>query len=147
MPGYLSHLLHRGAKAAFQMKRDLSVPDSGKIARLDLAPPARIPPHPFPGSEAPGQLGEPNVRRSDSDSNESSGVHAGDRSQEAMPVQPMPDFGSEESRDHEPSGSEPYGEIKNGTRNNGQSAVMKGIVAMLSEAEMEAIVDWLATLK
>lgn len=37
-------------------------------------------------------------------------------------------------------------DIKSGTRANGQSAVMKGIIAGVSDEEMKAIADWLATL-
>ena len=37
-------------------------------------------------------------------------------------------------------------DIKSGARANGQSAVMKGIVAGVSEEEMQAIAEWLATL-
>ena len=38
-------------------------------------------------------------------------------------------------------------DIKSGKRHNGQTAVMKGIIAGVSEDEMKAIADWLATLK
>jgi len=38
-------------------------------------------------------------------------------------------------------------DIKSGARSNGMSAVMKGIMAMVSDAEMETIAEWLATLK
>ena len=38
-------------------------------------------------------------------------------------------------------------DIKSGTRANGQSAVMKGIIAGVSEEEMKAIAEWLATLQ
>jgi len=37
-------------------------------------------------------------------------------------------------------------DIKNGTRSNGQSAAMKGIMANVSETEAKAIADWLSTL-
>ncbi len=37
-------------------------------------------------------------------------------------------------------------DIKSGARNNGQTAVMKGIIASVSDAEMEAIAEWLASL-
>ena len=36
-------------------------------------------------------------------------------------------------------------DIKTGARANGQSAVMKGVVAGVTEAEMKEIADWLAT--
>jgi len=36
-------------------------------------------------------------------------------------------------------------DIKSGKRNNGQTAAMKGIIAGVSEDEMKAIADWLAT--
>ena len=36
-------------------------------------------------------------------------------------------------------------DIKSGARANGQAAAMKGIVAGVSEDEMRAIADWLAT--
>ena len=36
-------------------------------------------------------------------------------------------------------------DIKSGARNNGQSMIMKGIIAQVSDAEMKAIADWLAT--
>ncbi len=36
--------------------------------------------------------------------------------------------------------------IKSGTRNSGQSAVMMGIMVMVSEDEMREIADWLSTL-
>ncbi len=36
-------------------------------------------------------------------------------------------------------------DIKNGVRTNGQTAAMKGIMATVSEDEMRAIADWLAT--
>ena len=38
-------------------------------------------------------------------------------------------------------------DIKSGTRANGQSAAMKGVMGLVSEAEMRSIADWLATLK
>ena len=37
-------------------------------------------------------------------------------------------------------------DIKSGKRANGQSAVMKGIVAGVSEEELKAIAEWLASL-
>ena len=37
-------------------------------------------------------------------------------------------------------------DIKSGKRDNGQSAVMKGIVAGVSDDELKAIAEWLATL-
>ena len=37
-------------------------------------------------------------------------------------------------------------DIKEGKRNNGQTVVMKGIVAAVSEDEMKAIAEWLSTL-
>jgi len=36
-------------------------------------------------------------------------------------------------------------DIKSGKRNNGQTAAMKGIIAGVSDDEMKAIADWLAT--
>ena len=36
-------------------------------------------------------------------------------------------------------------DIKSGARNNGQSVVMMGIMAGVSEPEMKAIADWLST--
>ena len=36
-------------------------------------------------------------------------------------------------------------DIKSGARNNGQTAAMKGIVAAISDEELRAIADWLAT--
>ena len=36
-------------------------------------------------------------------------------------------------------------DIKSGARNNGQTAVMKGIIASVSDAEMEAIAEWLVS--
>jgi len=38
-------------------------------------------------------------------------------------------------------------DIKSGTRHNGQTAVMKGIIAGVSEDEMKAIAEWLSTLQ
>ncbi|GAB4362691.1 MAG: hypothetical protein Kow006_34010 [Gammaproteobacteria bacterium] len=38
-------------------------------------------------------------------------------------------------------------DIKSGARANGQSAAMKAIVANVSDEELRAIADWLATLK
>ena len=38
-------------------------------------------------------------------------------------------------------------DIKTGARNNGQTAAMKGVMHLVSEQEMRAIADWLATLK
>ena len=38
-------------------------------------------------------------------------------------------------------------DIKSGKRANGQSAAMKGVMGLVSDAEMRAIADWLATLK
>ncbi|RDH82258.1 MAG: cytochrome C [endosymbiont of Escarpia spicata] len=35
-------------------------------------------------------------------------------------------------------------DIKNGARNNGQSIIMKGIIAGVSDAEIETIADWLS---
>jgi len=37
-------------------------------------------------------------------------------------------------------------DIKSGTRNNGQTAAMKGVMGLVSDAEMRAIAEWLATL-
>ena len=37
-------------------------------------------------------------------------------------------------------------DIKSGARNNGQSMVMKGIMASVSDEEIQAIADWLGTL-
>lgn len=36
-------------------------------------------------------------------------------------------------------------DIKSGARNNGQTAAMKAIIAQVSEEEMKAIADWLAS--
>lgn len=36
-------------------------------------------------------------------------------------------------------------DIKSGARNNGQTAVMKGIVAGVSDEDLKAIAEWLAT--
>jgi cytochrome c len=36
-------------------------------------------------------------------------------------------------------------DIKSGARNNGQTAAMKGVMGLVSEEEMRAIADWLAT--
>jgi len=36
-------------------------------------------------------------------------------------------------------------DIKSGARNNGQTAVMKGIVAGISDEDLQAIAEWLAT--
>ena len=38
-------------------------------------------------------------------------------------------------------------DIKSGARNNGQTAAMKGIMAMVTEEEAKAIADWLSTLQ
>jgi cytochrome c len=38
-------------------------------------------------------------------------------------------------------------DIKSGARNNGQAAAMKGVMHLVSEEEMQAIADWLATLQ
>jgi len=38
-------------------------------------------------------------------------------------------------------------DIKAGTRANGMSAAMKGVMGMVNEEEMRAIADWLATLE
>jgi cytochrome c len=38
-------------------------------------------------------------------------------------------------------------DIKSGVRNNRQSAAMRPVLNVVSEAEMRAIADWLATLK
>ena len=38
-------------------------------------------------------------------------------------------------------------DIKSGARNNGQTAAMKGVMGLVSDAEMREIADWLATLK
>ncbi len=37
-------------------------------------------------------------------------------------------------------------DIKSGKRNNGQSAAMKGVMAMVNDQEMAEIAKWLATL-
>jgi cytochrome c len=37
-------------------------------------------------------------------------------------------------------------DIKSGTRNNGQTAGMKGVMHLVSEEEMRAIADWLGGL-
>ncbi len=37
-------------------------------------------------------------------------------------------------------------DIKSGKRNNGQTAAMKGVMSLVSEDEMRAIANWLATL-
>ena len=36
-------------------------------------------------------------------------------------------------------------DIKSGARNNGQTAVMKGIVAGISDEDLQAIAEWLST--
>ena len=36
-------------------------------------------------------------------------------------------------------------DIKSGTRNNGQTAAMKGVMGLVSDDEMKAIAEWLAT--
>ncbi len=36
-------------------------------------------------------------------------------------------------------------DIKSGTRNNGQTAAMKGVMGLVSDDEMRAIAEWLAT--
>ncbi len=36
-------------------------------------------------------------------------------------------------------------DFKNGARNNGQSAIMLGLLAVITEEEMRAIADWLST--
>jgi len=38
-------------------------------------------------------------------------------------------------------------DIKSGKRNNGQTALMKGIMAGVSEAEAKEIAQWISTLK
>ncbi len=38
-------------------------------------------------------------------------------------------------------------DIKSGARSNGQAAAMKGVMGLVSDEEMRAIADWLATLK
>lgn len=38
-------------------------------------------------------------------------------------------------------------DIKSGKRANGQSAAMKGVMGLVSDDEIRAIADWLATLK
>jgi len=38
-------------------------------------------------------------------------------------------------------------DIKSGARANGQTAAMKGIMHLVSDEELRAIADWLATLK
>jgi cytochrome c len=38
-------------------------------------------------------------------------------------------------------------DIASGVRNNGQTAAMKGVMHLVSDEEMRAIADWLATLK
>ena len=38
-------------------------------------------------------------------------------------------------------------DIKSGARSNGQAAAMKGVMHLVSEQEMRAISDWLATLE
>jgi len=36
-------------------------------------------------------------------------------------------------------------DIKSGARNNGQTAAMKGVMGLVSDDEMKAIAEWLAT--
>ena len=38
-------------------------------------------------------------------------------------------------------------DIKSGARSNGQTAAMKGVMHLVSDEEMRAISDWLATLE
>ena len=38
-------------------------------------------------------------------------------------------------------------DIKSGARNNAQTKAMKGVMHLVSEEEMKAIADWIATLK
>ena len=38
-------------------------------------------------------------------------------------------------------------DIKSGKRNNGQSMAMKGVMGLVSDAEMREIANWLTTLK
>lgn len=37
-------------------------------------------------------------------------------------------------------------DIKSGARSNGQSAAMKGVMHLVSDAEIDAIAEWLSTL-
>ena len=38
-------------------------------------------------------------------------------------------------------------DIKSGARNNGQTGAMRGIMGMVSDADMAAIAEWLSSLK
>jgi len=38
-------------------------------------------------------------------------------------------------------------DIKSGARNNGQTVAMKGVMHLVSDEEMKAIADWLATVQ
>jgi cytochrome c len=38
-------------------------------------------------------------------------------------------------------------DIKSGARNNGQTAAMKGVMHMVNDEEMEAMAEWLSTLR
>lgn len=38
-------------------------------------------------------------------------------------------------------------DIKSGARNNGQTVAMKGVMHLVSDDEMKAIADWLATVQ
>jgi cytochrome c len=38
-------------------------------------------------------------------------------------------------------------DIKSGARNNGQTAAMKGVMHLVSDAEIKALADWLSKLK
>ena len=38
-------------------------------------------------------------------------------------------------------------DIKSGARNNGMTAAMKGVMHLVSEEEMQAITEWIATLE
>lgn len=38
-------------------------------------------------------------------------------------------------------------DIKSGARNNGQTAAMKGVMHLVSEAEIRALANWLSTLQ
>jgi len=69
-----------------------------------------------------------------------SGCHGADAKKTVMPIYPVlagqsPAYLLAQMHD-----------IKSGARHNGQTVIMKGVIAGVSDAEMQAIADWLSSL-
>ena len=122
-----------------------SAPAPAAAAPAAAAPAAQAPaapaaaPAPAPAAAAPAASADPGAAAYQAKG--CAGCHGADAKSTVMPVYPKlagqsATYLLAQMKD-----------IKSGTRANGQTAVMKGIIAGVSEEEMKAIAEWLATLQ